>query len=194
MSDTSPSLLEKVRNPKDAVAWGRFVSLYTPLLRHWLSRSGLPPQDTDDLVQQVLTVVAGRLPEFRYDPGQGRFRGWLRVIVAHCLRNHQRKQRSVPTATGDSAFLDRLAQLEDERSSLSREWDIAHDRHVLLGLCKAIEPEFEPATIAAFRRTVLQGEPNASVSADLGLSVNAVLVARSKVLKRLRQEMAGLTD
>jgi RNA polymerase sigma factor (sigma-70 family) len=194
MNETPASLLEKARNPRDGAAWERFVALYTPLLRHWLSNHGLQPNDIDDLVQQVLAVVAARLPEFRYDPEQGRFRGWLRVIVAHCLRNHTRRQQATPTATGDSAFQARLEQLEDERSNLSREWDLAHDRHVLLGLFQAIEPEFTPATIEAFRRTVLEGETTAAVAAALGMSTNAVFVAKSKVMKRLRQQMAGLSD
>src|SRR4051794_5890821 len=99
MQDTSASLLERVRNLKDAASWSRFVSLYTPLLRHWLLRHA-PAQEAEDLIQEVLTVLARRLPEFRYDPAQGSFRGWLRGVVAHCLGNHWRRQRRVPTPTG----------------------------------------------------------------------------------------------
>jgi hypothetical protein len=41
---------------------------------------------------------------------------------------------------------------------------------------------------------VLDGERAATVAAELGVSVNAVLLAKSRILRRLRQEMQGFTS
>ena len=51
--------------------------------------------------------------------------------------------------------------------------------------------DFAPATWQACRRYVLEGEPAARVAEELGLSLNSVLLAKSRVLNRLRQEAAG---
>ena len=95
---------------------------------------------------------------------------------------------------GESDLAQMLEQLEDPDSGLSRLWDQEHDRHVLRRLLAMIEPDFQETTWQAFRRVVLDGVPAATVAADLGLSVNAVALAKSRGLQRLRQEAKGLLD
>ena len=72
--------------------------------------------------------------------------------------------------------------------------DREHDEHVLKALLRRVEGDFAPATWQAFRRHVMEGEPAAQVAESLGLTLNCVLLAKSRVLKRLRQESAGLVD
>jgi RNA polymerase sigma-70 factor (ECF subfamily) len=57
-----------------------------------------------------------------------------------------------------------------------------------------VQGDFKAPTWQAFRRHVTEGEPAVQVAEGLGLSVNSVLLAKSRVLKRLRQESAGLVD
>ena len=192
---TPPSLLKRLReHPTDSEAWTRFDRLYRPLLLTWLRRSCVRPQDADDLVQQVLEVVVREMPHFEYDPEKGRFRNWLRSILVNRLRTFWRAEQARPVATGDSDFLDKiLCQLEDPSSDLSRLWDQEHDQHVAEHLLEAVKRECAPTTWQAFQR-VMAGEKSADVATSLKISVNAVYVAKSAVLKRLRQEMEGLTD
>jgi RNA polymerase sigma-70 factor (ECF subfamily) len=82
----------------------------------------------------------------------------------------------------------------DPASALSRSWHEEHDRHVSKSLLASIRLEFKPATWQAFERQVQDGEPALDVAAELGLSVNSVLIAKSRVLKRLREKAAGLLD
>src|SRR5262249_32648519 len=98
--------------------------------------------------------------------------------------------RTRPMAGADSV----LEQLADPAGGLSRVWDEQHDRHVLHGLMEQVRPEFTGPTWQAFRRTALDGEPARAVAAELGRTVNAVLIAKSRVLARLRQAAAGLVD
>lgn len=164
------------------------------MLLTWLRRSCVRPQDADDLVQQVLEVVIREMPHFRYDSQKGRFRGWLRTILVNRLRDFWREEQARPRATGDSDFLDKiLCQLEDPRSDLSRLWDQEHDQHVAQNLLETVKGEFTPTTWEAFQR-VMAGEKSAEVATSLKISVNAVYVAKSSVLRRLRQEMEGLAD
>ena len=61
-------------------------------------------------------------------------------------------------------------------------------------LLDLVEEEFEPATLRAFRRLALDGASGAEAAQELGLSVAAVYVAKSRVLQRIRQEAEGLID
>src|SRR5437868_3771579 len=152
MSDTSISLLDRLRLRPDEASWKRLVDLYTPLLHHWLRRDAVQPNDADDLVQEVLAVVAREMPRFQHDQRRGAFRSWLRAILVHRLRDAWRARRYRPIATGDSAVERQLEELADPASGLSRLWDEEHDRHVLRRLLELIEPEFAPQTWKAFRR------------------------------------------
>src|SRR5262249_10545500 len=158
--------------------WRRLVDLYTPLIRAWLRRHALQDPDADDLTQDVLGVLVRELPNFRHDLRRGAFRRWLRTVTVNRLRVFWRAQRRRPLA-GTAADLGHvLDQLEDPDSGLSRLWDREHDLHVARRLLELLEPEFEPATWRAFRLLVLEGRPTAEVAAELGLSPNAVRIAK----------------
>jgi RNA polymerase sigma-70 factor (ECF subfamily) len=183
---TSASLLEQARG-RQAQAWDRLVGLYTPLLGRWLTAAGLQPADRDDLTQRVLEILVRQLSDFEHSGRPGAFRAWLRGITVNLLREHWRA-RPGPEAGA------RLEQISDPDGGLSRLWDEQHDRHVLHALMELVRPEFTEATWQAFRRVALDGAPARTVAEELGLSANAVLIAKSRVLARLRQEARGLVD
>jgi RNA polymerase sigma-70 factor (ECF subfamily) len=191
--ETSLSLLERLTGTPTDDDWRRLLDLYQPLLRAWMARAGVPVCDTDDLVQEVLLVVFREVGGFERR-GEGAFRAWLRTILVHRMRDFFRAQKYRPTATGDSDFLRQLGELESPDSALSQLWDREHDEYVAASLLRRVQGDFAPATWQAFRRHVLEGEPAAQVAAELNLSLNSVLLAKSRVLKRLRQELAGLVE
>jgi RNA polymerase sigma-70 factor (ECF subfamily) len=194
MFETPASLLERLRRQPDAESWKRLVDLYTPLLRGWLRRNLVAEDDVDDLVQEVMTVLVRELPEFQYDRRRGSFRGWLRTITVNRLRMFWRSRQNRPLATGASDLARKLDELEDPHSALSRLWDREHDQHVARRLLELIAPEFEPTTWKAFQRVALDGGKPGQIAIELGISVNAVYLAKFHVLHRLRQEMQGLSD
>lgn len=194
MSDTPVSLLERLRQQPDRAAWEQFVRLYTPFIHGWLRRSRVSAADADDLVQEVLTVVVQELPQFRHDGRTGAFRCWLRRVTAHRLRSLWRSRQGQARGSGDSGVLQMLDQLENPDSPLSRRWDEEHDHYLAGRLLQVVENDFEPTTWQAFRRLALEDASAAEVARDLGMTVNAVLLARARVLRRLRQEVKGLID
>jgi RNA polymerase sigma-70 factor (ECF subfamily) len=188
MPTTSATLLQRLcDNANDA--WKRFVDLYHPLIRGWLARHLPQAADVDDLVGEVLAVVVQKVPSFRRENRNGAFRAWLRGICVNRLRMFW---RSRPVNCADAEL--RLQQLEDPTSELSRQWDQEHDQHVVAHLLQLLEPEFRVATWQAFRRHVLDGADIDAVAAELGLTANAVYIAKSRVLRRLREEAEGLVS
>ncbi len=191
--ETSASLLSRLRTGTDEQAWQRLDQLYRPLIAHWLGSDPALGAEAEDLVQDVMAVLVRELPRFQRRR-TGSFRRWLRTITVHRLAAHWRSCKNRPRVLGASPEESPLAQLSDPRSDLSRRWDEEHDRHVLRRLIDLITPQFEPATLAAFRRVAFDGVAPAQAAAELGLSLNAVLLAKSRVLARLRQEAEGLID
>src|SRR5438093_401506 len=187
MHTTSLSLLERLRWPEEQEAnWRRFVQLYTPLLFHWARRLGLSAEDAADLVQEVLTLLVQKLPEFKYDP-QRTFRGWLRTVMLNKWRDHRRLRR-VPLAIGH----EELPEVEAAEATTFEEAE--YRQYVVKQALDLMQAEFQPATWRACWEYMIAGRSAEDVAKELGLTVNAVYLAKSRVLSRLRQELQGLLD
>jgi RNA polymerase sigma-70 factor, ECF subfamily len=188
---TSVSLLDrlKVAQP-EAIDWERLQGIYLPLVQRWLRRVPGLGNEADDLAQEVFVVVIRELPLFERRR-IGSFRAWLRTITANKARNHCKQRDRRPTVGMDQAegFLERMA---DPESDLARDWDREHDDHVVQKLMAAVKGDFSPTTWEAFRRLALDGLPAARVAEELGMPENAVLLAKSRVIRRLRREAGDL--
>ncbi len=194
MNTTPPSLLDRLKQARpDSAEWRKLQDIYRPLIRGWLGRVAGLGDEADDLSQEVLVVVFRELPGFerRRD---GSFRAWLRQITVNRIRTFQKARRRRPGARGGPAAGQLLAQLADPRSDLARRWDEEHDRHVVGKLLALVKGDFEPHTWEAFTRFALEGRPAARVAEELGMKESAVMQAKSRILKRLREEACGLLD
>ena len=193
MSSTRLSLLAEAGAGADQ-AWSRLVEMYRPLVYGWLRRHDVAHHDAEELTQDVLSVVFQELPTFSHSGRTGAFRHWLRQITVNRARGFWRAGRISRAAAGNSSFQSMVDQLADESSALSRVWDREHDQHILRELLRRMESEFTPATMQAFRRQVFDGASADEVAAELKMSVGAAYSAKSRVLRKLRQQAAGLVD
>jgi RNA polymerase sigma-70 factor (ECF subfamily) len=183
--ETSLSWLGRLAVSGSDADWQKLVAVYGPLLREWFAHTGVPPADRDDLVQEVMLAVFRRVAEFERR-GPGAFRAWLRGIVTNQTRKFFRARKMYPCID--------LDQLAGDDSVLSRRWDREHDEHLAARALRAVEGDFSAQTWQAFRRQVFDHQSPAEVAAELGMSVNSVLLARSRVMKRLREELRGLIE
>jgi RNA polymerase sigma-70 factor (ECF subfamily) len=193
MDETRQSLLIRAQTG-EADAWKDLLDLYRPLILSWLNRQGVPACDLEDLSQEVLLSVVKYLPSYEHSGNRGAFRSWLRTIVCSRTADYWRAIDAGTQAQGGSGTTAALQEIADPDSALNRQWDEQHDRYVLNCLLDLMEQEFEPITLKAFRRLALDGVSGAEAAQELGLSVAAVYMAKSRVLVRIRQEAAGLID
>ena len=193
MNETRQSLLFRAQTGEEN-AWKDLTGLYRPLIVGWLHHQGVPAGDVDDLTQEVLLSVVQHLPAFEHSGRRGAFRAWLRTIVCSRTIDYWRTVAAGTQGQGGSSATMALQQLADPDSDLNRQWDEQHDQYVVDCLLDLVQEEFEPATLQAFRRLALEGASGADVAQELGLSVAAVYMAKSRVLQRIRQEAEGLID
>jgi RNA polymerase sigma-70 factor, ECF subfamily len=115
----------------------------------------------------------------------------LRQVTVNKVRTHRRRRNRRLTVGVDATdgFLNSLA---DPNGELAREWDLDHDLHVFEKLLAVVQPDFSSSTWEAFRQFAVDGVPASTVAEEMGLSVNAVLQAKSRILKRLREEAGDL--
>lgn len=188
MNTTSVSLLQRLRFADDAAAWERFVRIYSPLLFSWVRRSGLAENDATDLVQDVFATLVVRLPEFRYD-ATGSFRAWLKTVTVNRCRDFLRRRGRPQEQT---VSLDAEAITTPDPQKMFEEDE--YRRHVIREALKILEREFQPLTYQACWRHMVLGESAPKVADELGMTANAVYLARSRVMRRLREELDGLID
>jgi RNA polymerase sigma-70 factor (ECF subfamily) len=193
MSTTSFSLLERLRVAgPEASDWNRLQGIYLPLIERWLSRVPGLGDESGDLAQEVLVVVFREIARFERQR-EGSFRAWLRKVTVNKVLNYRRQRHRRPALKLDGAdgFLERLSEPKRE---LAHEWDREHDKHVVEKLLAVVQSDFTPTTWEAFRRFGVDEVPAARVAEELGLSENAVILAKSRVLKRLRLEAGDLLE
>ncbi|HLW68518.1 MAG TPA: sigma-70 family RNA polymerase sigma factor [Gemmataceae bacterium] len=183
MDSTPVSLVLRLHRLDDTEAWRRFAELIVPLLDAWARRLGLQEAEAADLVQDVFAILLEQLPSFRYDPKRS-FRGWLWTILSRTAGKRSRRPQPafVPAETL-------------ERPSVVEPPDEAEFRRYLVGRAlQVMTTDFNPETWKACWAVVAENRPAKEVARDLGMSVNAVYLARSRVLARLRRELEGMLD
>jgi RNA polymerase sigma-70 factor (ECF subfamily) len=188
---TPVSLLEQLRgrSPQEAqAAWRRFVQLYTPLLFAWARRLGASPEDAADLVQDVFGVLAREMPGFQYRPGL-RFRGWLWTVLRNKWSDHQRRRQAAPPRA-DAAALETVAAPDNVAEMTEDEYRT----HLVGRALQLMQAEFAEADWKACWQNVVEDRPADDVAAELGLTVNQVYLAKSRILQRLRKELEGLLE
>jgi RNA polymerase sigma-70 factor (ECF subfamily) len=185
MPTTSISLLARLRGPDPEQAWTRFVHLYTPLLLGRARvRYGLDPADAEDLIGDVFADLVRKLPAFEYDPNRS-FRAWLGKIL-HNKHIDRCRRKGVAVHSGADG-LAAVASPPDPDPLEAEERALLARRALQL-----MQSEFEATTWKACWGLVADGKSAAEVAAELGISENAAYIAKSRVLRRLRQELDGL--
>lgn len=189
---TSGSLIRRAAG-SDPLAWQRLSSVYGPLVYQWCRRFGLQADDAADVVQEVFRSLARSLGSFRADQPGDSFRAWLWTMTRNKLRDHHRRCQHGPQALGGSTAHQQMQQLPDRAPEDS---DEVHYHQVRSELAQRaltlMQQDFEERTWQAFWKTAVEHKTAPQAAEELRMSVAAVYMAKSRVLRRLREELDGL--
>lgn len=187
MTDTTrASLLLRIRDPEDSLAWTEFHDLYAPLLYRYARARGLSGADAEDIRATCYQTIVEKIGAFDYDARRGRFKGWLRTLVDRRVVDLLRKRREkiaethvLRDAPGDGPTADEAWELE---------WKRQHLEHCL----EAVRSEVSEVQYEAFRLLVKEQVAVTEVARRLDLNANQVYKAKSRVLALVRRRMANL--
>ena len=190
-SSTSSSLLHRAV-ARDTEAWRRLSALYGPVVYGWIRAAGFKEHDAADIVQEVFRAVFSSLGRFRRDRPTDSFRGWLATIAHRRACDHLRKRAGQPDAAGGTEAQAMLQELPERLPEEGLPEDASSHADLIRRALELVRPEFAERTWQACMQTAVEGRRPADVAADLEMTVGAVYVARSRVLKRLKTELEGL--
>src|SRR5689334_12778884 len=162
---TRASLLVRLRDPDDRLAWEQFVELYGSVVYRFVRRRGLQDADAADLTQEVLHAVAQRIGRWQYDPAQGTFRGWLFGMTRHKIARFLQRRQRQPVGSGDTGAHQRLGEEPDEANDAEAAWDREYQQQLFRLAAEQVRPSFAVNTWQAFWMTAVEGKNAAAAGA-----------------------------
>lgn len=206
---TRDSLLSRLKDWQDDASWREFFHTYWRLIHGVALKSGLSPQEAEEVVQETLITVARRIPEFDYDRKVCTFKTWLMNLTRWRIIDQIRKRRpgiGAPKAhdsAGDLALpppprpgatsADQLEQLPDPASlRLDELWEEEWRRHLLEAAIQRVKLKVNPEHYQIFHHCVFKDRPIKQVAADFGLGLTQVYLAKHRVGAALKKEIRRL--
>ena len=190
--ETRASLILRLQDAADVVAWDEFAEIYAPVVYRSARRQGLQSADADDVVQEVLAAVAQSVTQWLQRDDRGPFRKWLFRIARNTAIDFLTRRKHRAWAEGGDAVARKLDEIE-AAADMSSQFDLEYCREVFLRASEVVRRQVSETTWQAFYRTSVLQESVETVGGDLGLRAGAVYIARSRVMKRLQQVVIELT-
>ena len=178
---THATLLARLANGDDQPAWREFCDRYGQLIRGYCRRVGVGVNDCEDILQDTLIELTKSLPTFEYDPVKGKFRNYLCTIVRRAAFRRFRQNSAGPAQSNLESFPTTPAGEDDA------DWEDEWRQHHLRCAMKTIEVEFNEADRMAFQLYVIAQRSPTDTAGELGLSIDQVYQAKSRIVKRLTQ-------
>lgn len=177
-------LLERAKS-RDEEAWERLVYLYSPLVYQWCRKAGLEPNSAADVGQEVFTAVARKISDFKRDSEGGTFRGWIRTVTQNKLNDYWRRLRNSAKNIGSDVDAFAAPTADEVRQS----GPVDDDSKVLFRrIVEFVRSQFSNEDWQAFWRSTVDRLPAAQVAEELNCTTNKVYLAKSRIMKRIRQE------
>lgn len=185
--ETRASLLLRLPNADDLVAWDEFVNLYAPCVVRVVTRAGLQSADAENVLQEVLLRVAKSIELWLNRSDRSGFRPWLLRIAKNETINLLTRKGTRPFEKASHVVGDNLELLADDQSDLATSIDTEYEREVFLWAAEQVRESVSPHTWQAFWLSHVEGLSIEVVSNRLNLKPANIYFARSRVMKRLKQ-------
>jgi len=183
---TSTTLLERLRDGTDQLAWQEFSDRYWRLIFVFAKKRGCSDHTAEDIVQNVMVEVFRERSTFRYDRARGSFRNWLGAVVRNLVARHYRAPSERPRGQGGDSEGDFvLSGLQHDDGRPEELWEHIYEQTMLAALLDIVRREVAPATYQAFELSAIRDLSGDKVAGITGLSRNAVYQAKKHVFDRL---------
>ena len=208
---TRQSLLSRLKNWDDHESWRDFFDTYWGLIHGLAVKSGLTNTEAEDVVQETLLAVAKEMPDFKYDPARGSFKGWLLEITRRRIANQVRRRLKHRHATAGPLVGEATRQPSGERSEpdqgrtatverlpdpnsdeLERLWDQDWRRNLLEASIVRVKKRVNAKQYQMFNLFVMMQWPMNQVMKTLGVSAAEVYMAKMRISRLIKSEVRKL--
>ena len=190
---TTTKALEELKDSNDAAVWKQFQEYFYPVVVNFARASGLSSTDAEDAAQQTMLTFVQAYRAGKYEREKGRLSGWLYGLARKVIlnyRKHQPREKLIADGTTGTSFWNNIEDEESARETWDRHW-----RQTLLERSlQQVRRETEKKVFEAFELYAIMEKSAEEVAEQLGISTNAVYIAKSRVLTRLRQLQKELED
>ncbi|MBI2926123.1 MAG: sigma-70 family RNA polymerase sigma factor [Verrucomicrobia bacterium] len=191
---TRQSLLSRLRNWDDRASWEDFFNTYSKLIYNVARQSGLTEAEAQDVVQETVITVAKQMPEFKYDPSKGSFKGWLLKTAQWRINDQFRKrQPCVPLRAEPQTDREGMPAGESgpapEAFRLDEQWDELWKENLLEAALERVRERVDPKEFQMFDLMVRRECPPLKVAQRLDVTRAHVYYAKYKIARMLRQEV-----
>jgi RNA polymerase sigma-70 factor (ECF subfamily) len=194
---TSLSLLGRLKHAAQNRDWEDFYDRYSPVILSFAQKCGLDFSGAEDVLQETVICLIQKLPNFEYDPRKGKFRNWLRQIVKNKAREQLRRsgvERTISMSESALGWQLDEAVLREDPAQLISGLDQAWEQSVLEQALRRIraDPTVKKETYEIFLALTVAEESIVNLEARFGIKRNAIYQIKSRMQKRLLEEMASL--
>lgn len=188
--ETRLSLLSRIRNLDDKESWEQFFDTYWKLIFNVARKSGLTPEEAEEVVQEVVLTVSRKIADFRYDPARGSFKGWLLTTTRWKILDQfgDRPPAGVQSPPGRNTPL--VERLPDPGGpELETIWDEEWRKNLVDAGLERIRQRVRPLQYQIFDCYVIKEWPVADIMQTLGVSRAQVYLAKHRVGRALQHEI-----
>ena len=187
---TRRTLLSRLRDVDDGRSWREFFETYWRFIFSVARRTGMREADCEELVQDVMLGVAKEMPDFRYDPAKGSFRGWLMRIVHRRIADFWR--RGVAQRRATVSLDDQPTYAEPAVEDFEKTWDEEWRKQMLDAALRRVSAKAGLKQCMIFEMAVLRGASVAEIKAALGVGLPLIYVAKHRIGKLVKAELARI--
>jgi len=199
---TRASLLNRLKDPGDGLAWNEFYLTYRDLIYSVARRGGLTELEASEVVQDTLISVSKKIPGFSYDPSKDSFKGWLLTVTRWRIRDQIEKRAQAAKhqhvrsawARGDpdtrTATIDRLP--DPASADLATVWDQQWEAHLVQVALARVKRQADPQHYQIYHLQVVLGQSTREVARALNVSSAQVYLAKHRVGNLIKKEVRNL--
>ena len=205
----SEDLLQRAAD-RQSGAWTSLVARFRPTIKAWCWRRGIADHDASDVCQDVLAAAALGMPKFRQRDAGGAFVRWLQTIAQRKIADFF--VRGPKLKLGDDCSVDWLDRAAAAMPGIGEEPQ--NEEALLRGVSGEITPDgsprrvgetrmqieallrvrqrLRPRTWNVFCRLVCDQCRPEIVAQEFAMTLGAVYLARSRVVRAVREEFERL--
>ncbi len=183
---TTTQRLESLKITRDESAWTEFCTHFQPVVIQFARKLGLSNVEAEDAAQETMATFFKAFKSGKYDPDKGRLSNWLFGIAKRVtlnLRGRRPLEKLIANKATGTSFWD---MVQDDRT-LGQTWELEWQHMVMNKCLEQVRQEFNPRVFGAFRHYAIDQLSIEEVCHRFDMSPNAVYIAKSRVLSRLRE-------